>query len=124
MKLHTPYEVALTVWVPQGDCSAWHPCPTLADALGQELITSCADLHAVLRAQGRLVGRLLDAPGVPPYAGYRIDARSAVGGSLVGMYLAMRSAETGAFIHQSDDESMFRACDWVKVCPGALAQAA
>ena len=121
MRHHTPYEVALTVWVPLGECSEWHPCPTLADALGQELITGCADLHAVLRAQGRLVGRLLDAPGVPYYHGYRIDARSSINGGLVGMYTAMRSTETGAFVEARADAELFRACDWVHECPGSPA---
>lgn len=89
--------VTVPAWVPAGRM-VWATCQQLSPHLGEEPIFSPTEVCAVLNAQGRLVARLLNAPGVPQYKGFRIVARHSRTGALVGMAEWSRSAETSQLL--------------------------
>lgn len=90
----TPFTLSLSIWVPLGANRTWAPCPLLSDAMSEELINACGELRSVLGAQGRLISRLLSAPQVPKYDGFRIIGRRADTGLLVASTEWQRSPET------------------------------
>lgn len=93
--MHTaPYTLSLSVWVPVGPERSWTLCPTLGGFMSEELVHSCKELRQVLAAQGRMVARLLSAPGVPRYNGFRVLGRRKDQAVLVGGVEWTRSAET------------------------------
>lgn len=89
-----PYTLSLSVWIPSGAARAWLPCTMLGDNLTDELIQSCDELRAVLKAHGRLVARILSAPAAPRYSGFRIVGRRKDTGTLVAAVEWHRSRET------------------------------
>lgn len=102
------FVVILAVWVPSTR-GLWQQCELLGPCLGEEPIQRCAELMAVLGAQGRLVKKLLEHPKVPRYDAFRITGRDAGSGSLVGLTQWQRSAETHLFISTTGP---WTECEW------------
>jgi hypothetical protein len=89
-----PFTLSLSVWIPSGPARRWLPCELLGDAMSDELINACSELRSVFRAHGRLVARILSAPAVPRYDGFRILGRRKDTGLLVASVEWIRSPET------------------------------
>ncbi|WP_199931272.1 hypothetical protein [Streptomyces sp. CB02923] len=85
----------------------WAPCAALPSPLGEERITTCDDIAAILRTQGALVARLL-RPG--RYDGFRLYARTLTRAELVGGAEWYVSPETGAYLRCPGAE--WSACDY------------
>jgi hypothetical protein len=76
------YRVALSVTVPAvlAGLATWVPAPEFEDVIFRELITSAADVEAVVKMVGASIARALS--GRP---GFRLIARGNTTGWLVGM---------------------------------------
>ncbi|WP_461005551.1 hypothetical protein [Streptomyces capparidis] len=116
MTTHSAGVVLVSAWVPElGDNRLdWHPCPDLPSPVGEERITTCTDMGAVLRAQGALVARLLARIG--HYDGFRLLARARLSGDLAGSSEWYLSPETGIYLPYP--EGVWSACDYGQHCHG------
>ncbi|AFU62238.1 hypothetical protein TG1_43 [Streptomyces phage TG1] len=94
-----PYFLDLTVWVPSGTFNEWTPCPAIGEGVvSSELITSCAELPYVLRAQSSNIARMLSAPGLRVYSGFRVLGRRSGTDLLIAAVEWQRSKETGGLV--------------------------
>jgi hypothetical protein len=106
MTMHrAPYTVVLAVMIVKA--GRWHVSAQLGEALGEELVYSCEEIKAVLRAQTRLVARVL---ADEPCEGFRVTARAKHTAQLVGWARWVRSAETGLLRAAPEDAGEWTAC--------------
>lgn len=108
MSICGSFVVSLTVWVPNSG-GVWLQCELIGPCLGEEPIQRCAELVSVLKAQGKLVKRLLEHPKVPRYDAFRITGRDAGSGALVGLTQWQRSVETHLFVPTTGE---WTECEW------------
>lgn len=108
MSICGSFVVTLAVWVPDTD-GMWQMCETLGPCLGEEPIQRCAELILVLKAQGRLVKKLLEHPKAPRYEAFRITGRDSQTLALVGLTQWSRSAETHLFVPTTGE---WTECEW------------
>lgn len=89
------YTAELTMWVlGAGDrLSRWQPWDRFGDLFASEVIHSCADMEAVLAAQGRLAARLMETL-TARFRGFRLVARAEGTGALAGVTEWRLSTET------------------------------
>ncbi|MFD7584175.1 hypothetical protein ACFV84_01880 [Kitasatospora sp. NPDC059811] len=82
-----PYVAEIVVSVPNNmspELVTWEPCPEAVIMLGGVDVTSCEDLHGVLRSEGMRTARTVRALS-QGYPGFRLEAREQRTGRLVGM---------------------------------------
>ncbi|MFJ4793996.1 hypothetical protein [Kitasatospora purpeofusca] len=105
-----PYVVEMTVSVPnfmRRDLVTWEPCSHPAAVLGGQEVASCEELHGVLRNDGMSMAQTLRR--VPRrYGSFRIEARVAGTGQLVGMAEWVWCLE----LLQYRQWDVFTGCEW------------
>jgi hypothetical protein len=99
--------MSLCVLVRGAEGVAWHPCKRVP-SLGEELVMRDEELGPLLRAQATLVERFLSAMG-DAYEGFRILARDAASGALVGLARWIRCPESGRYRPAPDGAGLFLA---------------
>ncbi|MFE2409823.1 hypothetical protein ACFXDE_15920 [Kitasatospora sp. NPDC059408] len=105
-----PYVAKIVVSVPnfmQRNLTTWEPWTEIGAPVGGHEVTSCEELHGVLRAEGMSVAQTMRrlARG---HAAFRLEARETVSGRLVGLAEWTWCRELGQY-RQWD---VFTGCEW------------